>query len=417
MPDGNPFGSMLNPNAARTGLWDMRMMSAANRMETPFERGMRGMYRGRGVSGDPMLAGLASMANEPDYSQFTFDPAMRQQAIAAGVVPLEASQVQRNVLLPNTGFFGRHPALSGALEGAIFGGAAAHGGETPGESIQGALEGMIGSKRIREGMYRQQFARPFEAAGMLEGLQDLRQKRDFQEAEIQHLRAENQKLGRPDHDMRTIGTAGPQDKYIPIFNQETGKLETQPNPNYDPALVDRMHRSPGAGTDFDRLVEMRNQERAKAGQPPLNSEQILGLRGRYMAAGVVPGEAGRQPYKNVQEAERDRDRLIAGLRAKVLKADDPKHQELIREQYYNDWTSSAMAAAASGQKAPPFQPPSTQDIQKLIDQNNQEVQSQIDTINQQFADQYPEALETPSRRRGKQTPRPGSTPETAIIIK
>src|SRR5579864_5461115 len=152
MADKNPFASMMNPNAARTGLWDLRMMSAANRMETPFERGSRGMYGHRGVSGDPMLAGLAGMANEPDYSQFTFNPAMRQAAEAAGVHPIGWQDVKQNQILPNTGFFGNHPRLSGMLESGIFGALASHGGETAGESIQGALEGLVGGQLIREGM-------------------------------------------------------------------------------------------------------------------------------------------------------------------------------------------------------------------------------------------------------------------------
>lgn len=167
------------------------MMSAANRMETPFMRGARGMYGRHGVSGDPMLSGMAAMANEPDYSQFTYDPAMRAQAVAAGVQPLEASQVKQNVLLPNTGFFGEHPRLSRALEAGIFGAAAARGGETAGESIQGTLEGIIGGKRIREGLQRQQFSRPFEAAGALEGLRDMQQRRELQAAQIKHYSDES----------------------------------------------------------------------------------------------------------------------------------------------------------------------------------------------------------------------------------
>lgn len=413
MADGNPFASMLNPNAARTGLWDMRMMSAANRMETPFERGARGMYRGQGVAGDPMLAGLAALANEPDYSRFTTDPTAHAAATAAlapyGLAPLEANQVKQNTLLPNTGFFGNHPRLASALEGAVYGAAASHGGETPGQSIQGALEGMIGGQRIQQGRRLQQYARPFEAAGMMEQLQDMHQKRDLQEAEIQHYRVLNQKLGRPDHDMRAMGNAGPQDKFIPTYDNTTGVFKNIPNPNYDASLVAATHRQAGAGTDFDRLVEMRNQERKAAGKPPLNSDEIIALRGRYMASPVAPGEGARQPYRNLQDAQREHEKIIDGLRAKMLKADDPRHQDQIREQYYNDWTSAAMQAAASGQKAPPFHPPTQKDIQDRINQNNAEIQAQIDAENQNFARQYPQALETPGRKT--------SSPQTGSVSK
>lgn len=187
----NPFQSVMQPNSRQAGLWDLRMMSAANRMEAPFEHGARSSY-GHGIAGDPLLSGLASNRGEPDYSQFTYNPAMHQAAIAAGVQPLEANQVKPNVLLPNTGFFGNHPALSGGLEGALFGLAASHGGATLGESLQGVAEGVIGGQQIRQGLQRQQFARPFEARAMLEGMQDRQQKRDLQDADIQHLRALNE---------------------------------------------------------------------------------------------------------------------------------------------------------------------------------------------------------------------------------
>lgn len=193
MADGmNPFASLMSPNARQAGLWDLRMMSAANRMQTPFMRGMRGMYSHQGVGGDPMLGGLAGMVNQPDYSGFTYDPVMRQQAIDAGVQPLEASQVKQNVILPNTGFFGRHPRLAEALEGGLLSAAASHGGETTGESIQGVIEGLIGGKRIREGLYRQQFARPFEQAGALEGLRDMQQRRELQAAQIKRYQDESE---------------------------------------------------------------------------------------------------------------------------------------------------------------------------------------------------------------------------------
>ncbi len=235
MADGyNPFQSALNPNMRNTSLWDLRMMSSANRMETPFERGARSSYGHQGISGNPMLAQMMGMGNQPDYSQFTYDPAMRQRAMDAGVQPLEASQVKHNTFLPNTGFFGNHPRLSAALESGVYGALAAHGGQTIGDSIQGSLEGIVGGQRLRQGVLNQQFARPFEAAGMIEGLQDMKQKRDLQSADIEHLRAENQKLGRPDHDFRAFGVSR-NDPEIATIDNTTGNVKYDANPLYDPS--------------------------------------------------------------------------------------------------------------------------------------------------------------------------------------
>jgi hypothetical protein len=194
--DPYQMGQQMMQSNAHQGLFDMRMMSTANRME-PSMRGGR-MYGHQGVSGNPMLASMAGMSNEPDYSQFTFDPQAHAAATQAlshyGLAPLEASDVKRNVLLPNSGFFGAHPRLSAALEGGMFGAVAAHGGETVGDSIQGALEGVIGGQQMKQGMYRQQFARPFEAAGMMERLEDAQQRRELQSADIEHFRALNEHI-------------------------------------------------------------------------------------------------------------------------------------------------------------------------------------------------------------------------------
>lgn len=187
----NPFAPVTTGNARQAGLWDLRMMSAANRMETPFERGM-GSSHGYGHTGSgSILGGMASMANEPDYSSFTYDPVLRQRAIDAGVRPLEANQVQPNVLFSNSGFMGNHPRLAHALESGIFAGAATRSGDTIGDNISNALEGMISGERMRKGLYNQQFARPFEAAGMMESLQDAQEQRSLRGAQIQRFKDES----------------------------------------------------------------------------------------------------------------------------------------------------------------------------------------------------------------------------------
>lgn len=388
MADGqNPFQSLLNSNIGRTGLFDMRMMSAANRAEPGAH--MPHMYGHQGISGNPMLASMAGMSNEPDYSQFTYDPVMRQRAIAAGVSPLEANQVKQNAILPNTGFFGNHPRLSGALEGGIFGALASHGGMTPGDSIQGALEGMVGGQQMRQGMLRQQFARPFEAASMLEGLQDRTQKRDLQEAEIQHYRAENQKLGRPDHDMRAIGNAGPQDKFIPVYDNTTGQFQNQPNPNYDPALVSHGREQ----QDLD--IGTREQLRIMGVAPnTATTDQLAEANKKSQAQAVARIGAGagarsgaEQPYKNLQDAQRQHDEYIRGLNGKILKSDDPQHLESARQ-------TLVMERMAQGN----FSMPSDADVKGYIKQNNDQIQQQISGANAEFSNQYPQALETPGRK-------------------
>lgn len=297
MADGNPFAPVyMNPNASRTGLWDLRMMAAANRAEQPF---MRGSHWGhQGIAGDPLIGGLAAQANQPDYSQFTYDPAMRQQAIAAGVHPLEASQVQRNAILPNTGFFGAHPRLSGALEGGIFGALASHGGDTPGESIQGALEGLVGGQRIRQGMLRQQFARPFESNEMLEHLRDMQANRLFREAQVKHIgdeseiqqrRIEEQRQRDQIAMMRIDATRPvPVEGGTYVYKGEGGPPSIGPDMLVNANMGGWQFeggpgrpRAGGQGSDFNQEIARMNAERKAAGKPPMTAQEVMQARSQW----------------------------------------------------------------------------------------------------------------------------------------
>lgn len=409
MADYNPFQGMLNPNMSRgANLWDLRMMSAANRMEQPFERGMRGMYGRRGVSGDPMLAGMAGMANEPDYSGFTYDPAMRQQAIAAGVHPLEANQVQNNVFLPNTGFFGRHPRLSAALESGMFGAMAAHGGETAGESIQGALSGALGGQRMRQGLWRQQFARPFEQAGALEGLRDMQQRRELQAAQIKHysseadIQAERIQLERDKNALgydklnatRPVPVEGGTYVYNPSAPEGKG-WEFQAGPGKGAGERDLdigtreqlkiMGVAPGAATP------------AQISQANQRSQQQAIQRNAAMAGGR---NAAELPYQNYKDARSQHDKRQTELQGKLLKSDDPSHLQSARDILFYNWMTQSAEAKQAGHPAPPM--PNESNVKDYINQQNAAVQKQMRDEDEQFKQDWPQALEHP----------PSSSPKT-----
>lgn len=392
MAINDPYSPIyMNPNAARAGLWDMRMMSAANRSETPFERGMGHSY-GHPLAEGGMLGGIASMANEPDYSAFTYDPAAHAAAQKYlgqfGLSPLEANQVKQNQLLPNTGFFGNHPQLSRALEGAAFAGMAAHGGNTPGESIQGALSGWLGGNRLRQGMYNQQFARPFEAAGMLEGMQDATQRRELQGAQIKRYESESdiqeervqleQQKNELGYDKLNATRPVPVEGGTYLYGPQGWEFKEGPG---------KAPRS--AGNDFDKWLAMANAERKAKGKPEMNSSEILDERGKWMSAGVVPGTYGRENaelgYKNYQEDERDKDREVDGYKAQMRKIDDPTHQK---------WALDAIVQQRVGQKPPAGAPkdwmwnPSPADTNAFINQYNQQLQNKIDAVNQAFTDKW-----------------------------
>lgn len=423
MADNPYMTGLINPTEARMGMYNMRMMSAANRMEAPFEHLGRSMYAHQGVSGNPMLASMAGMSNEPDYSRFTFDPASHAAATQAlshyGLAPLEASQVKQNVLLPNTGFFGAHPRLSAALEGGIFSAVAAHGGATPGDSIQGALEGVIGGQRIRQGLYRQQFARPFEAAGMMENLEDMQQRRDLQSMEIEHLRAENQKLGRPDHDMRAI-PINRNDQGIFMYDNVSGIGNTIPNPDYDPSAA----RSNRVASDLD--VATREQLRIMGvTDPGQASPTQIGLANRKAQEQAIArgsaiqgaGAIAKIPAQNYQDARTQHDRRINELNQQMMKLDDPGHQKWAEDQILDQKLAQSIRDPNAFKKDPSALftvDPKERDA--YISQFNSRLQAQIDAENQDFLAKHPQVLEAPpvpKQRKATTSPSPktGSTPK------
>lgn len=191
----NPFGTGggASNNVARQ-IAPLRAMGYINResrmgMQTP--RTTRSGAGNRFLPGGPGSDGM-------DYSQFTFDPAAHDAATKFlgqyGLSPLDPSQVKPNTVLPNSGFFANHPRLSGMLEGGIYGAAASQGANTWGEGIQSVANSLIAGPRMRAAAYQQQFEKPFQAAHMLEGMQDMAQKRELTSAQIERERAYTQAL-------------------------------------------------------------------------------------------------------------------------------------------------------------------------------------------------------------------------------
>lgn len=193
------YGQASPINDIRTQRYNLAMMSAMNRMD-PYGQRPPSIHHSA-LRSNPMMASMMG-GDEPDYSTFTTDP----QAHAAannylgqfGLSALEPSQVNPNAIFPNSGFFGQHQKLASMLEGGLFGGMATKGSDTIGEGISNVAGGLLEGRMARSRLLNRQFARPFEAANMLESLQDKTQKRDLQAADIEHLRAVNQHLAAGD---------------------------------------------------------------------------------------------------------------------------------------------------------------------------------------------------------------------------
>jgi hypothetical protein len=192
-----------------------------------------GRMRSGGGGQNPFFSQMQGMM-EPDYSQFSFDPEARaaanKQLGQYGLHTLAPEEANPNALLPNSGFFGRHPGIARGIEGGIFGAAATRPSDTWGEGISNVAQGLIGGRQMRQGMINRQFAAPFEQAKMLEGLEDMSQKRDLNAAMIQWHQAQVEHLknqpDKPDHPPVNLGP-----NTYSIYNNKTGEWEVRDNPN------------------------------------------------------------------------------------------------------------------------------------------------------------------------------------------
>lgn len=249
----NPYGSSGGQGAMTRQLAPLRAMSYINRDSRS------GMQMPRNAPNRNAQQNMPGVGDGADYSQYTYDP--QAHAAAAqflgqyGLSPLDQSQVKQNTILPNSGFFGAHPRLSAMLEGGIYGAATSRGSNTIGEGITNVADSLIAGPRMRAAAFNQQFEKPFQAANMLEGMQDSAQRRTLTEAQIQHTRAATQALqDKPD----------PLPHITPVGRETTGWMDnttgkyTQ-NPDYDPK--EAVRNTPGVAT-IERFARARGWDPA-----------------------------------------------------------------------------------------------------------------------------------------------------------
>lgn len=222
MADQNLYTqNLVNPSRVGNELFQLHMARGEQAYANQGNMRTRSAS-GRGGFGTQGYAGLMGVGEQPDYSAFTYDPAMRAQAQAAGINPVAPEAVQHNAFLPNSGFFGNHPRLSGAIEGALFGAAATRGSDTIGEGISNVASGVLEAHAARQNILNRQFSRPFEANSMLEHLQGIKELREVHEADIQHKRFLDQHETAMDAHLANQDThLAAQDKYLQ--SQETNQ--------------------------------------------------------------------------------------------------------------------------------------------------------------------------------------------------
>lgn len=115
-------------------------------------------------------------------------------------------------MLPNSGFFGQHQKLGGALEGGLFGAANTPSAQTWGEGINAVARGILGGTAERARAINQQYSQPFQQAGQVGQLMQMQQMMKLEQARAEQQGALAQK------DLRQ-----PTQKYQHIFPDIGGK--------------------------------------------------------------------------------------------------------------------------------------------------------------------------------------------------
>lgn len=228
----NPFSMDMVTGGQMNGLSrNLMQMRALRYMHQPYAHVGRAPHQGRP---NPLMGG--GVDNSPDYSQFTYDPSANAAATQAlspyGLHPLEASQVNPNAILPNSGFFGAHPNLSRMIEGGIFGAANTQGSNTIGEGISNVAQSMISGPQQRNAMLERQFQAPFQQASMLEGMRDKQQKYALNDSEIKYRQAQMDRWTQ-DKPLHPITPVGATNSSYATYDSE-GNPTLHPNPYFDP---------------------------------------------------------------------------------------------------------------------------------------------------------------------------------------
>lgn len=372
---------------------DMGVMRAMQQMR-PI-RMMEMMNRqpafGRGRGGGGGASEMGGM-NEPDYSSASFDPEARAAADKAlspyGLHPLDPSQVQHNALLPNSGFFGNHPRLSGAMEGALFAAANTRPSNTPGEGISNAAQGLLAGTMQRRGMLNRQFETPFRQAGMMQQLQHSQMTDQLDEAQIQRYRA-----------MANHYDDAPEPHPVPLsrdaagfstWNSKTGTWETKENPYYDPKTASPLHNSLQGQMVTGRFGEPPEPGGAKdnkKGSPTFgmdSSQQYWDKVNHWMqgnkveVAGASAGAA--QHGRNAADAKDDINKsdTYKNDRAEYQRQLGELNKTDFRKQVRNDVTSKKLANSKDGK----FEFPTEKDI-------DAEIGARRDKLTSDFNSKYP----------------------------
>jgi len=252
----------------------------------------------------------------------------------------------QNLVLPETGFFGRHPNLTRGLENALLSAATFRGGDTTGENISAVAQNVLGLPQARQQFQMQKMLAPLGVYGPLAQLAKTQSDIQSNQADMQYkalLGTQAAAHARLFDRQPVTKQYDPSEMYddsgVPWRqNLVSGQLEPILAPGqqlpagYKPSFAKHSQRAAG-GTDVERQIAIEEQSRGKpytaqerAGRLQFfwNLKPALGAAGAAGGRGDLPEAQTRPEDKRAAYLKDRRNQLVpdfaAGLPENMLRS-------------------------------------------------------------------------------------------------
>jgi hypothetical protein len=233
-----------------------------------------------------MAAAQASNAEQPWNEQPPMQapwmaPRQQPQFDLPSLLQFMQSQMPQNAFLPDNGWFGRHPKIASAIEGAVLG-AQVPSADTIGENIAGVLRTGFGvpmqREQMRIGRGMQRVTQPLQLMGMLQEMEGKAADMQYKEALGQQARAQAHRLMNPNPDY-TGSQFIDENGYYWQRDERTGKAHPVKGPDgaHLRAPSNKYQGGFGAKSEVERTWVGMN------GPPPDDPAERAAYFGRYNA--------------------------------------------------------------------------------------------------------------------------------------
>lgn len=201
-----------------------------------------------------------------------------------------------NLLFPKR-FSRKHPRIASMVEGAVLGAALTKPSSTPGEGISNVAQAILGIPEFKKNKQMQKILAPL---GMMK-----------QGLEMQNLQSETERnLASAEYSRgRLQAEEAGEDPFVKYVDRPGGLYGVTPagEGQQIPGIPGKPAPTPTAGTDIERFVAKRNEERAVEGKGPMNTTEERTFRNKLHSQRIYAGGLARE---QIAGPIRDRNELL-----------------------------------------------------------------------------------------------------------